>query len=449
MLNIILEANRNQIDPIIIFFGFVIALIILFFWFSRKKNNQTPNSNNLKNSKGLNKSEKTDNTILKNTEIKVRPYEENSKDSNEILLKNITKELHNILVNSYLFFFNTEPNKETMVELMIYSQYHILRLIHLKIRKIEHDINKWLNEYLENFIDNNNVSHKLPCPLDDFIDSRYKIYALEFQNLSNGPSIPINIIRNIYNEPFQFVNITMDEVDFEKTMKIMIDFGMKNNEFLNKLENTIINLSYEVNKNFPNKYDVNSLEILKDNSYEKAEEYFIKGSYIKMITKDFKGAIEDFSKAIDINNKYYEAYFKRGIAKFNIEDFMGAIEDFSNALVINPKYEKAYRMRGLTKEKIKDYNGAIKDYTKVIEIYPSKIEEYIQDSEKKAVQSDYNGSFDDLDEAFELDSEVSFAYAGRGICKCILEQKENGRLDFIKASEYGYKKTNELIEKYC
>ena len=28
-------------------------------------------------------------------------------------------------------------------------------------------------------------------------------------------------------------------------------------------------------------------------------------------------------------------------------------------------------------------------------------------------------------------------------------QKENGKLDFIKASEYGYKKTDELIEKYC
>lgn len=100
-------------------------------------------------------------------------------------------------------------------------------------------------------------------------------------------------------------------------------------------------------------------------------EYFESGK-IKKANNDFEGAIEDFTKAIEINASFAEAYFERGSAKSKLfyADFKGAIEDYTKAISINPVFDKAYNNRGYCKRKLKDYKGAIADYTKAIGINP-------------------------------------------------------------------------------
>ena len=63
-------------------------------------------------------------------------------------------------------------------------------------------------------------------------------------------------------------------------------------------------------------------------------------------------------------------YFDRGIAKYNLHDNRGAIVDYTKAIEINPEYAEAYHNRGIAKDFLKDYRGAIADYTMVIEIDP-------------------------------------------------------------------------------
>ena len=48
-------------------------------------------------------------------------------------------------------------------------------------------------------------------------------------------------------------------------------------------------------------------------------------------------------------------------------DYEGAAEDYSNAISLNPKYFDAYNNRGNTKNKLKDYQGALEDFDKSIE----------------------------------------------------------------------------------
>ena len=59
-----------------------------------------------------------------------------------------------------------------------------------------------------------------------------------------------------------------------------------------------------------------------------------------------------------------DEYFNRGFDKSNLEDYRGAIDDFSKAIELNPNDGGAYYNRGLAKEALEDYRGAIHDIKK-------------------------------------------------------------------------------------
>ncbi|HEX7414509.1 MAG TPA: tetratricopeptide repeat protein, partial [Bacteroidia bacterium] len=78
-----------------------------------------------------------------------------------------------------------------------------------------------------------------------------------------------------------------------------------------------------------------------------AEDYLIKGNVKRITKKDYKGAIEDYTKAIELNPKYANAYMVRGMCKDELKDYNGSIQDYNKAIELNPKYTDAYMARGL------------------------------------------------------------------------------------------------------
>jgi len=150
------------------------------------------------------------------------------------------------------------------------------------------------------------------------------------------------------------------------------------------------------------------------NSSKTAKEYF-ESAIIKGRSKDYKGALTDYNKAIEINPKLVIALNNRGNIKSDLKDYEGAISDFNKALVINPKDIFAYSNRGLAKAKIKDYSGAISDFTRAISLDPKDI-----------------GS-----------------YMGRGITQQMAGNKKEACSDWLKAGELGYERAYLFIKKYC
>ena len=80
---------------------------------------------------------------------------------------------------------------------------------------------------------------------------------------------------------------------------------------------------------------------------------YLKRGMSKDDLKDYKGAIEDYTKAIEINPNNADAYFNRGVSKSNSEDDKGAIEDYTKVIEINPNDTDAYYNRGVLKEGLK------------------------------------------------------------------------------------------------
>ena len=85
---------------------------------------------------------------------------------------------------------------------------------------------------------------------------------------------------------------------------------------------------------------------------------------------NYRQAIEDYNRAIEIKPDYAEAYNNRGNAYNGLGNYRQAIEDYNRAIEIKPDYADAYNNRGIAYNSLGNYRQAIEDYDRAIEIKP-------------------------------------------------------------------------------
>ena len=129
---------------------------------------------------------------------------------------------------------------------------------------------------------------------------------------------------------------------------------------------------------------------------------------------DYRHAIVDISKAIELNPNFADAYSNRGLFHSLKGDYVRAIVDLDKAMELNPNYATAYNNRGLTYYNQGDLNHAIEDYTKAIELNPNFAEAYNNRGLTYYNQGDLNHAIEDYTKAIELKSDYVEAYNNRG-----------------------------------
>jgi tetratricopeptide (TPR) repeat protein len=95
-------------------------------------------------------------------------------------------------------------------------------------------------------------------------------------------------------------------------------------------------------------------------SFGQSANYFFDKGVTSYYHRDYKGAIENYTRAVQLDSGNTKAYVSRGIAKYYLQDYVGGIEDQMKALKINPKYSDAYFNIGDCKYNLQDYPAAIK-----------------------------------------------------------------------------------------
>ena len=166
------------------------------------------------------------------------------------------------------------------------------------------------------------------------------------------------------------------------------------------------------------------------------------------IPKDNKEGIPaKNSKAIDPKDAF--AYWSRGNTKEKLEDYYGAIQDYTKAIELDPKEAYYYGSRGYVKGELEDYYGAIQDFSKSIELNPEYAGAYFNRGIAKYNLGDYRGAIQDYTKAIELDPKYASAYNNRGEAKYHLGDKNGGCLDLSKAGELGYDDAYDSIRELC
>ena len=256
-------------------------------------------------------------------------------------------------------------------------------------------------------------------------------------------------------------SITVDKKNLEESLKQLIQDRQKLKE-LNETRQQLSEATKEINrlrkelltKDKKTDSTLMRLNISKYNNEIKslnAANYIINGRN-KLWKEDFVGAIEDFTKAIELDPKS-ETYKNRGIAKQGLLDYKGSISDFTKAIQINPKDSYLYYSRGNSKYSLKEYEAAIEDFTNAIELNPIDIISYYFRGFSKQDLNDQPGAIEDFTKTIELvESNITsddftfivlkekfkksnHLYFSRGISKYLFRDDIGAISDFTKAIE--------------
>lgn len=117
-------------------------------------------------------------------------------------------------------------------------------------------------------------------------------------------------------------------------------------------------------------------------------------------------AIAEFTKAIEINPSYAEAYNARGAAYYTKGQYDQAISDYTRAIEINPKDALAYYNRGVAYHDLEEYEKSLSDLNKAIELNPNYAEAYDMRADIDDHLGDYQSALKDLEKAQELGYKV-------------------------------------------
>jgi protein O-mannosyl-transferase len=148
--------------------------------------------------------------------------------------------------------------------------------------------------------------------------------------------------------------------------------------------------------------------------------------------KDFQGAIEDFTKAIELKPNYVFAYNNRGNAYKTIGDPDKAIKDFNKAIELSPNTAEAYYNRGNSYYKNGDFEMAIENFNKAIELNPNLVETYFNLGNVYYKKGDLETSIKNYSKAIELKPYFAEAYNNRGYAYGNMGDLDKALKDFDK-----------------
>ncbi len=121
----------------------------------------------------------------------------------------------------------------------------------------------------------------------------------------------------------------------------------------------------------------------------------------------------DRNRDANIDPKLAEI-FQRGMDKFDFGDYKGAIKDFSIAIEMFPDYLHLYNVRCLAFEELGMIEEAIADATTALRLDPNDDNSYCLRASLLVGQKQYSEAIEDLNKAIALNPESSNAYLLRG-----------------------------------
>lgn len=142
-------------------------------------------------------------------------------------------------------------------------------------------------------------------------------------------------------------------------------------------------------------------------------------------------------------------YLERAMQRFEGGYFKGAEEDYSKALEIDPSDENIWLGRGLAREKQKNYQGAFSDYTRAIDIREDFFKAWINRGNVLFKMERYQDAIEDFTVALIYQSNYAPAVYNRAMAKFKLKDREGACADLKLAEQLGMEVEARVRSRIC
>ncbi len=152
-----------------------------------------------------------------------------------------------------------------------------------------------------------------------------------------------------------------------------------------------------------------------------------------IIADKYQDAIETLNILLKVDEKAYEGYFLRGIAKYNLDDLLGAEQDFTRAIETNPVFTQAYQYRAITRSRLGNYDDALKDFQEAIYLRPDLPGPYFSRGVTFLLSDQPEKAVSDFTTFLRYEKKVPDAYLNRGSAYLMMKDTVRGMEDFEQA----------------
>jgi len=135
--------------------------------------------------------------------------------------------------------------------------------------------------------------------------------------------------------------------------------------------------------------------------------------------EEYGKAIGDLSKVIQSSEKDSEAYFSRAKAYVAIEDYISAIADYDHVINLDANHAQARFLRGCLLSQIGDYQSSVLDFNQFISLNPQVFAGYYQRANSFVNLEDYKSAIKDLNfliDNYPQDDGIADLYLQRAVC---------------------------------
>jgi len=154
-------------------------------------------------------------------------------------------------------------------------------------------------------------------------------------------------------------------------------------------------LTNKLSKKIPNSKQISKADIEESKKHcNSAMTYYT--------DKEYDKAIDELSKAIELNPRNVEAYYGRGRNYSAKGDYNKAAADFTQAIKLDPKKAESYNSRGVALYKKGDYAKSISDHTESIKLSPQKGPYYFNRAQAYEKQGNYKSAIEDMETYLKL-----------------------------------------------
>lgn len=165
--------------------------------------------------------------------------------------------------------------------------------------------------------------------------------------------------------------------------------------------------------------------------------------------KVLQEALDEFTKASELDKDNYEYKLNKGVALAALGKFKESSEEMTKAIKLNPNVSEAYLYRALCYLQLGNIQESLPDFDKAIEIDPTNNNAIFYRANTKYELRDFEGTIQDVNKLLETNPQLPNLYVFRGLCWVNLENKKSACEDFTKAKEMGFPQADSLIKQFC